>query len=309
MGIPDPVNIPLANGAAPARGTNTAKWTRRLITMPAHNPEMNLDGYLSRIAYHGSRRPDLDTLTAVHRAHLTAISYENLDIHLDRVLSLDITHIYDKIVRRGRGGWCYEMNSLLAWALRELGFDVTMLAAAVAPVTDEDRQHLDHMAVRVMLDEPWLLDAGFGNAFLEPLPLREGQYQQAYHTFQLWRNGDYWGFTNHVHGGPGFEFLLQPRTIEEYGPRCTFLQSSPESPFVRRTVCHRLREDYSIVSLRGLVLTTVNADGKTQEAIETLEGYTEALTKLFLLRLSDEEIVQLWEKVWPAHLAWVQSGA
>lgn len=273
-----------------------------------HKLEMNVDDYLSHIGYHGPRRPDLATLTAVHRAHLTAISYENLDIHLDRVLSLDIVQIYDKIVRRGRGGWCYEMNSLLAWALRELGFEVTMLAAAVAPVTDEDRQELDHMALRVTLDEPWLLDAGFGNAFLEPLPLREGLYQQAYHTFQLRRNGDYWCFTNHIHGGPGFEFLLQARTSEEYGPRCTFLQSSPESPFVRRTVCHRLREDYSILSLRGLVLVTVNDQGKTQKVIDTLEGYSEALTQLFALRLSDIEIAQLWEKVWPAHLAWVQTG-
>jgi N-hydroxyarylamine O-acetyltransferase len=277
--------------------------------MPNYNPEMNLDGYLSRIAYCGPRRADLDTLNAVHRAHLTAISYENLDIHLDRVLSLDIVQIYDKIVRRGRGGWCYEMNSLLAWALRELGFEVTMLAAAVAPVTDEDRQHMDHMALRVMLDEPWLLDAGFGNAFLEPLPLREGVYHQAYHTYQLQRNGGYWGFTNHIHGGAGFEFLLQPRTIEEYGPRCTFLQSSPASPFVKITVCHRLRDDYSILSLRGLVLTMVNADGKTQEVIDTLEGYTEALTQLFALSLSAGEIAHLWEKACSAHLAWVQSEA
>jgi N-hydroxyarylamine O-acetyltransferase len=269
---------------------------------------MNLDGYLSRIQYLGPRRPDLDTLTAVHRAHLTAIAYENFDIHLERVVGLDVVQIYDKIVRRGRGGWCYEMNSLLAWALRELGFEVTMLGAAVGPTTAEDRQQLDHMVLTVTLDEPWLLDAGFGNAFLEPLPLREGVYQQAYHTYQLQRNGDYWCFKNHAHGGPGFEFLLQPRMLEEFGPRCHWLQRSPESPFVQKTVCHRLQDDYSILSLRGVVLTTIDADGKTQGVIDTLDAYREALTKLFALRLATDEIVQLWERAWPAHLAWVQSG-
>ncbi len=270
--------------------------------------EKNLEPYLTRIGYHGPRRPDLDTLTAVHRAHLTTIAYENLDIHLGRVLTLDIVQIYDKIVRRGRGGWCYEMNTLLAWALGELGFEVTILGAAVEPLTDEDRQHLDHMALRVTLDEPWLLDAGFGNAFLEPLPLHEGLYQQGNHTFQLQRRGDYWCFKNHIHGGVGFEFLLQPRTIEEFGARCTWLQTSPQSPFVQKTVCHRLYSDYSIQSLRGMVLTTVNADGKTQHVIETLEGYGEALTQIFALRLHHDEIVQLWEKAWPTHLAWAQSG-
>jgi N-hydroxyarylamine O-acetyltransferase len=274
--------------------------------MPGHNNlEMNLDGYFSRIQYHGPRRPHLDTLTAVHRAHLTAIAYENLDIHLEHVVSLDIVQIYDKIVRRGRGGWCYEMNLLLAWALRELGFEVTMLGAAVGPNTTEDRQQLDHMALAVTLDEPWLLDAGFGNAFLEPLPLREGVYQQAYHTYQLQREGEYWCFKNHVHAGPGFEFLPQPRTIEEFGPRCNWLQRSPESPFVKKIVCHRLQEDYSNLSLRGVVLTTVNANGKTQDVIDSLDVYREALTKIFALRLGSDEVVQLWEKAWRAHLAWV----
>src|SRR5262249_29579885 len=152
---------------------------------------------------------------AIHRAHLLAISYENLDIFLGRTLSLDIAQIYDKIVERGRGGWCYEMNSLLAWALREIGFDVTLLGARVGEHPIEDRYHLDHMAVWVKHEGWWLLDAGFGNAFLEPLPLQEGEYQQAYHTFRLQRDGDYWRFVNHAYGGSGFDFLLQERTIEE----------------------------------------------------------------------------------------------
>jgi N-hydroxyarylamine O-acetyltransferase len=267
-----------------------------------------LDDYLERIQYHGPRQPDLETLNAVHRAHLTSISYENLDILLDRILSLDIVQIYDKIVRRGRGGWCYEMNSLLAWALRELGFEVTTLAAAVGPQTDEDRQQLDHMVLQVMLDEPWLLDVGFGNAFLEPLPLREGQHQQAYHTYQLRREGEYWCFKNQVHGWSGFEFLLKARASEEFQARCTWMQSSPESIFVKTTICQRLYDDYSIHSLQGVVFATVNAEGKTKQVLDTLDTYHDALTNTFALRLSTAEIAQLWQKAWSAHQAWMQSG-
>ena len=68
---------------------------------------MNLDNYLRRIDYHGSRAVNADTLRAIQRAHLLAIPYENLDIHLGRTLPLDLEHIYTKIVeqRRGRRGW------------------------------------------------------------------------------------------------------------------------------------------------------------------------------------------------------------
>jgi N-hydroxyarylamine O-acetyltransferase len=269
---------------------------------------MNLDAYLARIGLQRPLPTNLDTLTAVHRAHLTAISYENLDIHLGRRLGLDLAQIYDKIVVRGRGGWCYEMNSLLGWALRELGFDVMTLGAAVGVETEEDRQHMDHMVLSVLLDgERYLIDAGFGNAFLDPFPLREGSYQQAYHTFKLHRDGDYWHFTNHAHGGPGFDFLLQARTTEEFASRCDWLQTSPDSGFVQRAVAHRLLPDYSMISLRGAVLTTINEQGKSQQVIETLDAYRDTITQRFGLRLSDAEIEQLWAKVWSAHQAWVQS--
>lgn len=269
---------------------------------------MNLNAYFKHIGYNGQSHVDLSTLTAIHRAHLTAITYENLDIHLGSELTLDIEQIFDKLVRRGRGGWCYEMNTLLAWALRELGFDVTLLGAAVGVQTPADRQHLDHMALLVRLDEPWLLDTGFGNAFLDPLPLREGSHQQASHTFRLWRDGDYWCFQNHQYGGVGFDFLLQPRTIEEFSNRCIWQQTSPESGFVKLAVCHRFREDYRILSLRGAVLTTINAEGKTQQVIESLEDYSEVLLATFDLQLHAGEIAHLWEKVSTAHQTWVQSG-
>lgn len=264
---------------------------------------MNLDAYFKRIGYDGQPQCDLHTLTAIHRAHLTAIAYENLDIHLGYELTLDLGQIFDKIVRRGRGGWCYEMNAVLAWALGEIGFDVTLLGAAVGVTTPDDRQHLDHMALLVKLDAPWLLDTGFGNAFLDPLPLREGSHQQAYHTYQLQRDGDYWCFKNHTYAGVGFDFLLQPRTIQEFSTRCLWQQTSPESGFVKVAVCHRFRPDYSILSLRGVVLTTVNAGGKTQLVIDTLEGYQAALLNTFGLSLSFDAVDRLWEKMSAAHRA------
>ena len=86
-------------------------------------PMPNLNDYLERIHYRGSLEPTLDTLKALHRAHLMAVPYENLDLHLGRSLPLDQMRAVEKIVTQGRGGWCYEMNGVFAWVLREMGFE------------------------------------------------------------------------------------------------------------------------------------------------------------------------------------------
>ena len=86
---------------------------------------MNLAAYLARIGHTGPVQPDLATLRAVHRAHHFAIPYENLDVQLKRPVVTDPAAAFDKIVTRRRGGWCYEMNGVLGWALAEIGFNVT----------------------------------------------------------------------------------------------------------------------------------------------------------------------------------------
>ena len=99
---------------------------------------MDLQAYLDRIGFKGPVRPDLATLRAVHRAHQYAVPFENLDVQLRRPVVLDIEPNYDKIVRRRRGGWCYEMNGVMGWALREIGFDVMRMGAGVMRETVGD---------------------------------------------------------------------------------------------------------------------------------------------------------------------------
>src|SRR4029079_10924309 len=93
---------------------------------------MDVQAYLDRINYRGERAPTAATLRELHRTHLLAVPFENLDIHLGRPIVLDQAALFDKIVRRRRGGFCYELNGLFALLLRELGFEVTLLAAGVA---------------------------------------------------------------------------------------------------------------------------------------------------------------------------------
>jgi N-hydroxyarylamine O-acetyltransferase len=95
---------------------------------------MNIEAYLARIGLRAPVEPNLAGLQALHRAHLPAIPYENLDVQLGRPVTIARPPIFDKIVTRRRGGWCYEMNALLGWALGELGFKVTH---ATGPVMRE----------------------------------------------------------------------------------------------------------------------------------------------------------------------------
>ena len=92
---------------------------------------MQLSRYLERIAYNGPLNVDLETLNGIHQHHLRAVSYENLDVQLGVPLTTNVQAAYHKIVTLGRGGWCYEMNGVMGWALEEIGFDIMRISAGV----------------------------------------------------------------------------------------------------------------------------------------------------------------------------------
>src|SRR5262245_14404995 len=118
---------------------------------------MDLQAYFDRIGFTGTARPDIATLRALHRGHALSISYENLDVQLGRPVTIDPADAFDKIVRRGRGGWCYEMNGLLGAVLQEVGFKVTRLAGGVHRATRGPAAVGNHLVLLVDLDEgPWI---------------------------------------------------------------------------------------------------------------------------------------------------------
>ena len=131
---------------------------------------MDIEAYLDRIGYGGPRTPSLDTLRGLHRAHLLSVPFENLDVHARRPIILDRERLYDKIVRRRRGGFCYELNGLFAMLLGEMGFRVSLLSAGVARETGGFGPEFDHLALDVNLEGEWLADVGFGESIPGPLP-------------------------------------------------------------------------------------------------------------------------------------------
>jgi N-hydroxyarylamine O-acetyltransferase len=210
---------------------------------------MDVLGYLERIGYQKSSnfpidRPNIDFLRALHRAHLFTVPFENLDIHIGSKINCDETRILHKIINEHRGGFCYELNGAFAALLRELGFSVTLLSARVARDDGTFGPEFDHLTLRVDLERPWLADVGFGDSFLEPLPLEdENEQQQAGHTYRLI---SYPGATDREFAlevmAKGkwtrkYAFTLQPRVLSEFAGMCHYHQTSPESHFTRQRIC------------------------------------------------------------------------
>ncbi len=263
-----------------------------------------LQSYLDRIGYTGTPQVNLETLSSVHRAHLLAIPYENLDIHRGGRLTLNSDDHFQKIVGDRRGGWCYEMNGLLAWALREIGFDVTMLASTVNRQPTGGNIEGNHLILLVKLDRPYLADVGFGNGFLDPLPLASGSHPQRYLDYRLRTDGERWWFENHRFAPSEYDFTLDGYRLSDFEPQSQELQTSPQSGFVKNTVCHRFISD-GMITLRGVMLRTTTRIGATERAIDTLPDYQRTLEDVFDIHLSDSHL--LWEKAWERHLAWVSS--
>lgn len=245
---------------------------------------MDLKAYLERINYRGSLAPTAETLRQLQVTHLQAVPFENLSIHTGEPIVLDDRALFDKIVRRRRGGFCYELNGLFAALLRELGFDVTMLSAAVMGPEGKFGPDFDHMALMVTLQERWLVDVGFGDSFLEPLLLdyRDAQMQQqrsyridaeAGHLIlrQYKGNGDW---------GTEFRFTLRPYQYTDYAAMCHYHQTSPESHFTQRRVCSRATPEGRVTLSEMRLITTSNGERHEQE-LEDEAAYAEALRNHF----------------------------
>jgi len=135
---------------------------------------VDVDAYLSRIGLSDGATPGLDALERLQRAHLTYVPFENLDVFYRRGVHTGVEWSVPKIVDRGRGGWCYELNGAFAALLEALGFTVKRLGATVLlnqEFPTPESPIPDHLTLEVTLDRPYLVDVGFGDSFIRPLRL------------------------------------------------------------------------------------------------------------------------------------------
>jgi N-hydroxyarylamine O-acetyltransferase len=262
---------------------------------------LQLHRYLRRIGYGGPLSPTRQTLHNLHRAHLLAIPFENIDVQLGTVPSLEPDAIFEKIVARGRGGWCFEMNLLFAWALRTVGIRAELVGARVGKRVEG--APINHLALLVHLDQPYLADVGFGNGFLTPTPLREGTFNDGRFDFKLTCHGNYWRFYNHKENGSTYDFTGEPIEMPEIATANRALATTAESPFVQTFVCSRLTED-GMVTLTNAALRIFTPAQIDEQTASTPSVFAAFLRDHFGLEV--DRIDSLWPRVSDQHKRWLQ---
>ncbi len=262
---------------------------------------MDLDIYLARLGLSRPLEPTLESLKALHRAHLRAIPYENLDVQLGRPVTIERGPTLEKILRRGRGGWCYEMNGTLGWALEALGFKVTRLAGAVMREAFGDSFAGNHLVLKVELPEGlYFADVGFGDGSLDPIRVVEGPFSASGFDFNLTRVDDtWWRLHNHPYGGAkSFDVTLEPADEAQLAGMCHRLQTEDWSPFVQNLVVQRHTQE-GITVLRGRVVRMVTAAGFTDRILDSADELVRFLDEAFAIR--EPEAASLWPKICARH--------
>jgi len=250
---------------------------------------MEVDAYLKRIGYRGPLEPGIETLRQLHRAHMLAVPFENLDIPLGRPIVLSPPMFYDKIVRRKRGGFCYELNGLFAWLLEQLGYVVVILSARVFD-GEQSGPEFDHLVLLIKTDERLIADVGYGDSFLEPLRLdvREEQKQQDC-AYRLTESGSAKVLQRRLGSDwePQYIFSLIPRRLDEFSAMCHFQQTSPDSIFTRKTVCSLATPDGRVTLSNSRFIVTTGGRREEREVVDP-EEYRELLKVRFGIEFGED---------------------
>jgi N-hydroxyarylamine O-acetyltransferase len=251
---------------------------------------MDVDAYLNRINYAGSRNVSEESLRELHKAHLFAVPFENLDIQLKRAIVLDEEKLVAKILAERRGGICYELNSAFCSLLSALGFRVSMLSAGVARDEGGFDPPFDHMALLVHLEERWLADVGFGDSFREPLRLDlRGDQDQNGESYRIVDAEDQHLIVERLESEtwkPQYRFTLDPYELQAFGEMCLYHQTSPESPFTRKRVCTLATPDGRI-TVTGMRMIVTEQGEKQERELASREEWLAVLREHFGIQLEN----------------------
>jgi N-hydroxyarylamine O-acetyltransferase len=238
--------------------------------------------YLSRLQIRELPPVNKTGLAQLQKAHLLHVPFENLSIHYGQPIDLNLERLFHKVVKQGRGGFCYELNFLYQALLERLGFETQLLSGRVYSSKKQAYgPDFDHMTVLVYLPEgPYISDVGFGEFPFDPVPfelntvhdLARGQFQVAPY------DGTYYRLSkiseNEVY--PQYLFDNKPRRIAEFRDMCHYHQTSPESSFTQQKFISMPTENGRI-TLSGNKWKIHHHDGAVTE--ETLQETFDAAAK------------------------------
>ncbi len=207
--------------------------------------EIDLEAYFARVGYDGPATPTLATLSRLHALHAAAIPFENLSPFLGEPVRLDAASLQDKLVARGRGGWCFEQNLLFSYVLEAIGFELTRLAARVRwNVPANVISPRSHCLMRIPIEgRDYIADVGFGGLTLTaPLRLEAGAEQATPHEpHRIVASGSGYALEAKVAGDwqALYTFELHEQQIADYEVSNWYLCHHPQSIFVNGILAGR----------------------------------------------------------------------
>lgn len=228
------------------------------------------DAYLRRIGVERPAAPTTHALHDLHVAHLRAVPFENLSIHLGEKIELTEESLVEKVVGAHRGGFCYELNGAFGALLTALGFEVTLLQARVYDADGHPGIPYDHLALHVRTSDGGdrLADVGFGTHSHFPLVFGErGDQQDPAGTFRIDETpeGD---LDVSRDGKRQYVVDRRPRALGDFTAGAWWHRTSPRSHFTRSLVCSMLTGTGRI-TLSGRTLTTTTAGERESVELAT----------------------------------------
>lgn len=248
---------------------------------------MRFDDYLARIHQASPVDSTIDTLRRLHVAHREMFLFENLSIQTGGGISVAIGDLERKFLDEGRGGYCFEHNTLFAAALSDAGFESRSLLGRVRRGPPE-RWCRTHMVLRVLVGrEAWLADVGFGGlGLLEPMPLRDGaSSEQGGLAYRLRREEHVWVLSMRDRAAEMdlYEFSEDPQTPGDIEVANHFTSTHPLSIFRRSlTIQRATRRERTI--LRSDTLTRYR-DGRMVEEPVARERLSDVVRDEFAIEL------------------------
>jgi N-hydroxyarylamine O-acetyltransferase len=231
---------------------------------------MDIKRYLQRIQYQKTTKVSKEVLWELQKAHLLTVPFENLDIHYQQEISLDLATVFDKVVRDKRGGFCYELNGLFYFLLKSIGFDAKMVSGRVATGEGSYGPEYDHLAIIVRIEGiDYLVDVGFGRFSLEPLEIQTqlpivdplGLFQFDVYKKEYLR-------INSLEKEvlvPQYIFSLKERVWAEFEEMCWFHQNSVASHFTQKKIMSILTPNGRITLNDKLLKVTNGSEIKEVE--------------------------------------------
>jgi N-hydroxyarylamine O-acetyltransferase len=255
---------------------------------------------LHHIGLEAAPAPDAAGLRAVHRAYLERVPYEDLAVQLGESGPLDAAALTERVLS-GRGGYCFELNTVLAALLRELGFSVSYHEGVVG-----GEGPTNHMVLVVDLGgERWLADAGLGEGFVDPVPLREGRHHgPGPFTWTLAREPEgTWWLGQHEWGSvSGFRLQAAPCTLAAFAPHHRRLSTDLGSRFVQTLVLQRPMDD-RIVTLRSRTLSEKGPEVDAKRVVADRDDFAAVLREEFGVALDAQRLERAWARAAAQHEA------